>query len=79
VVLSLQAGSSPMVVIVFLFAFFVLAMFTPALGNDSRSSSGDFPYSPKYIEVRGARMHYVESGSGDPIIARLGLLGLLSR
>jgi haloalkane dehalogenase len=57
-----------MMVIVFLFAFFVLAMFTPALGTDSRSSSDDFPYSPKYIAVRGARMHYVQSGSGDPIL-----------
>ena len=66
--LNLQAGSSPMTVIFFLFAFLVLPMFSPALGNDSRSSSGDFPYSPKYIEVRGARMHYVESGSGDPML-----------
>jgi hypothetical protein len=65
-VLNLQAGSLPMTLIFFLFALFVLPMFTPVLGNDSRSSSGDFPYSPQYIEVRGAGMHYVESGSGDP-------------
>lgn len=47
-VLNLQAGSSPVTVILFLFAFLVLPMFTPALGNNGRSSSGDFPYSSKY-------------------------------
>jgi pimeloyl-ACP methyl ester carboxylesterase len=68
VVLDIQAGSSPMIVIFFLLAFFVLPIVTPALGNDSRSSGVDFLYSPKYIEVRGARMHYVESGIGNPIL-----------
>lgn len=66
--LDIQAGSSPMIVIFFLLAFFVLPIVTPALGNDSRSSGVDFLYSPKYIEVRGARMHYVESGIGNPIL-----------
>jgi haloalkane dehalogenase len=28
----------------------------------------DFPYEPKYIEVEGIRMAYVEAGSGDPIL-----------
>jgi haloalkane dehalogenase len=67
-VLKLQGASWLMTVIFFLFAFCVLPMFTPALGNDNRCSSADFPYPPKYIEVRGARMHYVESGSGDPVL-----------
>ncbi|MBI4763145.1 MAG: alpha/beta fold hydrolase [Deltaproteobacteria bacterium] len=27
----------------------------------------DFPYEPKYLEIEGLRMAYVEAGSGDPI------------
>ena len=27
-----------------------------------------FPYEPKYVEVEGLRMSYVEHGSGDPIL-----------
>ncbi len=27
----------------------------------------DFPYEPKYVEIEGLRMAYVEAGSGDPI------------
>ncbi len=28
----------------------------------------DFPYPPKYVEVEGLRMAYVEHGEGDPIL-----------
>jgi len=28
----------------------------------------DFPYAPRYVEVEGLRMAYVESGAGDPIL-----------
>ena len=28
----------------------------------------DFPFTPQYVEVAGSRMHYVEQGSGDPIL-----------
>ena len=28
----------------------------------------EFPYSSKFIEVKGSRMHYVEEGSGEPIL-----------
>ena len=28
----------------------------------------DFPYEPKYVEIDGLRMAYVEHGSGDPIL-----------
>jgi haloalkane dehalogenase len=28
----------------------------------------DFPYEPKYAEIEGLRMAYVEAGSGDPIL-----------
>jgi hypothetical protein len=51
---NLQAGSSPMTLILFLFALFVLPMFTSALGNDSRSLSGDFPYSSSTLASKCA-------------------------
>jgi len=28
----------------------------------------DFPYEPRYVDVEGLRMAYVETGSGDPIL-----------
>ena len=28
----------------------------------------DFPYAPHYVTVQGARLHYVDVGSGDPIL-----------
>ena len=27
-----------------------------------------FPYESHYVDVRGSRMHYVEEGTGDPIL-----------
>jgi haloalkane dehalogenase len=30
--------------------------------------SADFPFESKYIEIRGSRIHYIEEGSGDPIL-----------
>jgi len=30
--------------------------------------SADFPYAPHYVQVLGSRMHYVEAGSGKPIL-----------
>jgi haloalkane dehalogenase len=32
----------------------------------------DFPYDPKYLEIEGLRMAYVEAGSGDPILCLHG-------
>jgi haloalkane dehalogenase len=32
------------------------------------SISPEFPFESKYIDVHGSRMHYVEEGSGDPIL-----------
>lgn len=32
------------------------------------SISADFPFESKYVEVNGSRIHYVEEGSGDPIL-----------
>lgn len=30
--------------------------------------SAEFPYESKYVEVEGAKIHYVEAGEGDPIL-----------
>ncbi|PKQ64550.1 haloalkane dehalogenase [Labilibaculum filiforme] len=30
--------------------------------------SAEFPFESKYIEVHGSKMHYVEEGTGDPIL-----------
>ncbi len=32
------------------------------------ASLPDFPYDPRYVEVEGLRMAYVEQGAGDPIL-----------
>ncbi len=30
--------------------------------------SPDFPFESKYVSVHGSRMHYIEEGSGDPVL-----------
>src|SRR5215472_13129019 len=30
--------------------------------------SPDFPYKSHYLEVEGSKLHYIESGNGDPIL-----------
>ncbi len=30
--------------------------------------SADYPFEPRFVEVLGSRMHYVESGFGDPVL-----------
>ncbi len=30
--------------------------------------SADFPFASRYLDVHGARMHYIDEGSGDPIL-----------
>lgn len=46
-------------------------------GQDSRPApaklpapviSADFPYESKWVEVEGTKMHYVETGEGDPVL-----------
>jgi haloalkane dehalogenase len=32
----------------------------------------DFPYAPHYVEVSGLRMHYLDEGTGDPILCLHG-------
>ncbi|MGO1118839.1 haloalkane dehalogenase [Rhodovibrionaceae bacterium A322] len=38
---------------------------TPQMGP---AISADFPFESRYITVKGAKMHYVEEGDGDPIL-----------
>ena len=34
----------------------------------TQAISADFPYAPHYVEVHGSKLHYVDEGSGDPIL-----------
>ena len=34
----------------------------------TQSISADFPYAPHFVDVHGSQIHYVEEGSGDPIL-----------
>lgn len=34
----------------------------------TKEISADFPFESKYIEILGSKMHYVDEGSGDPIL-----------
>jgi len=36
--------------------------------SDAEAISTEFPFESKYVEVEGSRMHYVEQGTGDPIL-----------
>ena len=33
-----------------------------------KAISADFPFESKYVEVHGSKIHYVDEGSGDPIL-----------
>jgi len=35
---------------------------------NAKTISADFPFESKYIEVHGSKMHYIDEGSGDPIL-----------
>ena len=39
----------------------------------TQSISADFPYAPHYVDVHGSQIHYVEEGSGDPILFLHGI------
>lgn len=36
--------------------------------NKTKGISGDFPYGENFVDIKGSRMHYIETGSGDPIL-----------
>ncbi len=35
---------------------------------DAQEISAEFPFESHYVDVEGSRMHYVEEGTGDPIL-----------
>ncbi len=34
----------------------------------SEAISAAFPFDSKYVDVLGSKMHYIDEGSGDPIL-----------
>jgi haloalkane dehalogenase len=34
----------------------------------SKSISSEFPFPSKFIEINGSNIHYIEEGTGDPIV-----------
>ena len=34
----------------------------------SEAISAAFPFESKYVDVAGSKMHYIDEGSGDPIL-----------
>ena len=36
--------------------------------TETKSISAAYPFAPHYMDVLGSRMHYVDEGSGDPIL-----------
>jgi len=39
----------------------------PAIPHED-NISGDYPFQPHYVEVFGSKMHYIEEGTGQPIV-----------
>ena len=39
-----------------------------APGAALRFAHAQWPYEPKFKQVNGWRMHYVDEGSGDPVV-----------
>jgi haloalkane dehalogenase len=35
---------------------------------ESQNISPDFPFKSNYVEIKGSKVHYIEEGSGDPIL-----------
>ena len=46
----------------------ILASLSPGAADVEGDLSPDFPYESRYVAVNGSRMHYVEAGSGAPIL-----------
>jgi haloalkane dehalogenase len=34
----------------------------------SKEISSEFPFKSKFIEINGSNIHYIEAGTGDPIV-----------
>jgi haloalkane dehalogenase len=35
---------------------------------DAQAISAEFPFESKFVDVRGSRMHYIDEGSGEPVL-----------
>lgn len=60
--------ASAMVNLAFPRSLSMLTMSMMAFGKEHHLAKSDFPYVPRYAEVRGSKMHYVETGNGNPIL-----------
>ena len=38
------------------------------MNQSNKAISADFPFESKYIEIKGSKIHYIDEGSGDPIL-----------
>ena len=38
------------------------------MNNHTKTISAAFPFESKYVEVKGSNIHYIEEGTGDPIL-----------
>jgi len=43
-------------------------MITQQVSVADKPISADFPYEANYVEVHGSKLHYIDEGSGDPIL-----------
>ena len=34
----------------------------------SKNISSEFPFTSRFIEINGSNIHYIEEGTGDPIV-----------
>ncbi|MEQ9363655.1 MAG: haloalkane dehalogenase [Leptospirales bacterium] len=46
----------------------LMAWMAPGIDDVEANISAEFSYESKFAAVKGARMHYVEAGQGDPIL-----------
>lgn len=46
----------------------VIPHLAPKVRKFEQGISPEFPFEPRFVNVRGSDMHYVEVGSGDPIV-----------
>jgi haloalkane dehalogenase len=46
----------------------VLSVSGSIWAQEPRAIPADFPFESRYIEVLGSRMHYVEEGTGEPVL-----------
>ncbi|HLF81188.1 MAG TPA: alpha/beta fold hydrolase, partial [Anaerolineales bacterium] len=40
--------------------------------DDRFAGLADFPFAPRYVDIQGLRVHYVDEGRGDPVLCLHG-------